>query len=111
VAGLLRAYRDYADLYDELSYWAPAGAAHTEVDFLLERGAERVAVEVKAVARYSEPLARGLRAVAELPALRRRILVYLGQRRLVTPDGIEVLPIRAFLDEVEGGTLYAEVKP
>jgi len=107
VAALLRAYRDYRDLFDDWYHWSPAGALHTEVDFLLERGGSRTALEVKTAVRFSEPLLKGLRAIADLRGLRRRVLLYLGDRRLRTPDGIEILPLRAFLDEVEGGTLLA----
>jgi hypothetical protein len=35
VAHLLRAYRDYRRIFDEMYYWAPAGGVETEVDFLL----------------------------------------------------------------------------
>jgi len=32
---LLRAYKDYRRIFDEMYYWAPAGGIETEVDFLL----------------------------------------------------------------------------
>jgi len=103
VAGLLRAYRDYRDLFDEWGYWAPAEAARTEVDFLLRRGSEYVAIEVKAGRTVSRDATRGLRAVADLPGLRRRLLVYGGERRLVTPGGVEVLPVGDLLALLERG--------
>jgi predicted AAA+ superfamily ATPase len=106
VAGLLRAYRDYRDLFDDWHHWSPAESAQTEVDFLVRRGDDYVAVEVKTAPRYSEPLGKGLRAIAGLRGLRRRILVYLGERRLRTADGIDILPLRAFLDELQAGALF-----
>jgi len=106
IAALLRAYRDYRDLFDGWYHWSPAGALRTEVDFLVERGGEYVALEVKATPRISASELKGLRAIAELGHLRRRLLVFLGPRRLKTEDGIEILPLRAFLDELEGGTLF-----
>ncbi|MFW6012112.1 MAG: DUF4143 domain-containing protein [bacterium] len=43
---LLRTYMEERDLADELAYWAPAGST-VEVDFLLRRGPELCALEVK----------------------------------------------------------------
>lgn len=103
VAQLLRAYRDYRRICDDLAYWAPTESGETEVDFLLRRGRERVAIEVKASRRWKPEHARGLRAIAGLAGLRRRILVYLGAERLRPEKGIEVLPLAAFLNEIERG--------
>lgn len=49
---------------------------------------------------------RGLRAIGELPGIRRRVAVFRGSRRQRTQDGIEILPVAAFLDEVEAGSLF-----
>ncbi|MCK4415128.1 MAG: ATP-binding protein [Candidatus Eisenbacteria sp.] len=106
IAQLLRAYRDYRRLYDDWFYWAPSEAQRTEVDFLLRRGQEMVAIEVKAGKTFAEVDARGLRAIAELQGLTRRILIYRGARRLKTKDGIDVLPVGAFAEELEGGRLF-----
>jgi predicted AAA+ superfamily ATPase len=103
IAQLLRAYHDYRGLYDDVAYWAPAESRQTEVDFLLRRGRERVAIEVKAARRWKPDFARGLRAIADLPGLARRIVVYLGAERLRPEKGIEVLPLPAFLAEIERG--------
>jgi hypothetical protein len=48
VPTILRAHNKRSDLFDEASYWAPAQARQTEVDFLLRRGREFLAIEVKA---------------------------------------------------------------
>ena len=69
---------------------APAQARQTEVDFLLRRGRNYLALEIKAQSRFSTPQLSGLRAIADLPRLVRRVLVYLGDRRPKTEDGIEV---------------------
>ncbi len=55
---------------------------------------------------HSERSFRGLRAVADLPGLKRRIVVYLGERRQQTQDGIQILPLRQFLRLLEEGTLF-----
>lgn len=103
---VLRAHNKASDLFEEVSHWAPAQARQTEVDFLLRRGREYLALEIKAQPRFSSPQLSGLRAIAELPRLARRVLVYLGDRRLRTEDGIEVWPLETFLTAVAGGTLW-----
>jgi len=103
---LLRTYAEERELYDEISYWSPPAGSATEVDFLLRRGRKFLAIEVKSSARYSSALTSGLRAIADLARLVRRILVFTGPRPLVTPDGIEVWPVRRFVDAVSSGTLW-----
>jgi len=106
VLTVLRAHNARADLFDEIAYWSPAEARQTEVDFLLRRGREHLALEVKAQSRHSTSQLTGLRAIAELPHLVRRVLVYLGDRSLRTTDGIEVWPLGRFLRAVADGTLW-----
>ena len=103
VAQLLRAYRDYRKIFDDPVYWAPTESGEAEVDFLLHRGRERLPIEVKASRRRKPAHARGLRGIAGLPGLRRRILIYLGAERLRPERGVEVLPLAAFLSELERG--------
>ncbi len=95
IAMMLKAHSDYRELFDEWSYWAPQEARKTEVDFLLQRGGEFLAIEVKAGKKYQAEATKGLRAIADLPKLRRRILVYGGEKRL-SVDGIDVLPFAEF---------------
>jgi hypothetical protein len=59
----------------------------------------------KSSARNSPALTTGLRAIADLPRLVRRIPVFTGARPLTTPEGIEVWPIRRFLDVFAAGKL------
>lgn len=105
VASVLRAYRDYRGLFDEWSYWAPGKESRVEVDFLLRRGKALVALEVKAGRQLSDSGLRGLRAVSELPGVRRRVVIYLGVRPMRTEDGIEILPVLDFLKLLENGKL------
>ena len=46
IAQLIRAYTDYRDLCEEFYYWSTAARTRTEVDFLLDRAGEFVAIEV-----------------------------------------------------------------
>jgi len=106
VLTILRAHNANSDLFEEVSYWAPAQARQTEVDFLLRRGRDFLAVEVKAQPRFSTPQLAGLRAIGELPRLTRRILVYLGDRHLRTEDGIDVWPLDRFTTAAADGSLW-----
>jgi len=94
---LLRAYGQSGSLFDEITYWAPAEARSVEVDFLLQRGGEHLALEVKAGARFTPAWLSGLTAIGDLPRLARRVLVYTGTRELRTPEGIEVWPLAKLL--------------
>ena len=106
IGGLLRAYRDYRDLFDDWGYWAPGKGSSVEVDFVLRRGAHLLAVEVRSGHKVFEADLRGLRAIAHLSRVRRRIVVSRGDRREKTADGIEILPVAAFLRELERNTLF-----
>ncbi len=103
---LLRAYGQVGSLFDEIAYWSPAETRSAEVDFLLKRGGEYLALEVKAGERFAPGLLSGLKAIGDLPHLVRRILVYTGARELRTPEGIEVWPLPKFLSALAEGTLW-----
>ena len=103
---LLRAHNKRDDPFEEIAYWAPVQARQTEVDFLLRRGRDYLALEVKAQSRFSPSQLSGLRAIGELRRVVRRILVYLGEQRLRTEDAIEVWPLSTFLDAIANGTLW-----
>ncbi len=51
---------------------------------------KHLGIDVKAAERYNTTMLKGLRALAELPGLRRRVLAYRGQRSFRTDDGIDV---------------------
>jgi predicted AAA+ superfamily ATPase len=111
IASLLRAYRSYRNAFDDWNYWAPTEADRLEVDFLLWRDDACVAVEAKASRRLRPEHTKGLDAFAD--GLRckslRKILVSLGDDRLRTESGVEVLPVRAFLDELGGSRLFEAI--
>jgi predicted AAA+ superfamily ATPase len=106
IATVLRAYRDYRRAFDEWYYWAPGKGSGVEVDFILQKGRDLVAIEVKSSREVSDTMLKGLRAVTDLPRLRRRLLVSLGERRGKTPDGIEIVPLRMLLELLESGRLF-----
>jgi len=101
---LLKAYGDPSSglglRHDDLFYWAPAEGG-TEVDFVVRRGKEVVAIEVKAKRQLASRDFQGLRAIADLGGLKRRVMVFLGDRPFVTNEGIEALPVAEFVQELE----------
>jgi predicted AAA+ superfamily ATPase len=103
---VLRAHHEAQPLFDDISYWAPAQARFTEVDFLLRRGRDLLAIEVKTSTRVSGADATGLRAIGELPKVVRRLLVYLGDRVQKLDAHIEAWPLDRFLHAVATDTLW-----
>ena len=105
-AAVLRAYRDYRRLFDDCAYRAPGKGSSLEVDFLLSRGKDLVAIETKASRRVDAADLRGLKAIGDLRAVRRRLVVYLGDQRMKTAEGIEILPVSTVLDELATTRLF-----
>jgi predicted AAA+ superfamily ATPase len=106
IASLLRAYRDYRGLFDDWGYWAPGKGSSLEVDFILRHGGEFVAIEVRSGRKVFEADLRGLRAIGAVPRLNRRLVVFRGDRRQKTADGIDILPVSEFLAELEGAAMF-----
>ena len=102
---LLRTHAEQRALYDDIHYWSPH-RADVEVDFLLRRGTETLAIEVKAAPRHHTGHLKGLRAIAELPGLARRVLVYAGERSFRSEDGIDIWPATRLAAAVAEGRLW-----
>lgn len=94
----LKAKVDYETEFDEISYWSPSSTKNLEVDFLLQNQNEIVAIEVKTSKRIRPEDLRGLKAINELDKVKRRVLVYLGDKRL-EKEGIEIFPFEDFCKE------------
>jgi uncharacterized protein len=109
IGQLLRGYGEPASgtghPFDGLWYWAPA-EGQIEVDFLIKAGKHFVAVEAKAKTALVSKDFAGLRAIRGLAGLKRRVIVYLGDRPQRTEDGIEVLPLRGLLGALEERALW-----
>jgi uncharacterized protein len=106
VAQLIRAYRDYSRICDDFFYWAPSGRTTLEVDFILVRGSDIIAVEAKSGSVFKDGWCRGLRAVTGLEGMRRRIIVYPCGPSIKTKEGIEVMSFQRFSEELAGGVLW-----
>ena len=106
-AATLRAYQSYRDLFDDWHFWAPTEKSNIEVDFLLWKGESCVAIEVKASRTFKPEFVKGLNALRDSGKIKfnRLILVYLGNEPLRS-EGIEVLPLKEILDDIESGNLW-----
>lgn len=98
VVQLLRAYRDYDGLCDDLAYWSAGNRSSVEVDVILSRGDQRIAIEVKSGRHFDLSWCKGLRAVGALPGVARRLVVYPTGPVLRTEDGIDVWPFDRFAE-------------
>jgi len=103
VAQILRAYKDYRSSFDEMYYWAPSSGAKTEVDFLLSKEDQFIAIEAKSGKNFSQSWCKGLRAIMELKGIRRRIIIYPDGPVMRTEDNIEVMSFRTFSDQLSKG--------
>jgi predicted AAA+ superfamily ATPase len=101
----LRAYAEVRHVYDEVHYWAPSEGS-IEVDFLLRRDRDLLAIEVKANTRFTPQILRGLRAIGDVSNVVRRVLVYGGIRELETEDGIKIWPVEHFAHKLAAGELW-----
>jgi uncharacterized protein len=106
LVAVIRAYGHHHELFDDWAYWSPAEGRTTEVDLVLRRGRDHIAIEIKAGRAESADDFAGLRAIAELKGLRRRILVCNAERARTTAEGIEVLPIARFLADLHADRLW-----
>jgi predicted AAA+ superfamily ATPase len=105
VANALRATTSYEGSGAELSY-LPAHSGFGEVDFIVRRGDELVAIEVKASNRVDSPALKGLRSLRDLPRLHRRLLVCGTTLPERTDDGIDVWPFAHFARSAGAAELF-----
>ena len=95
----LKVKMEYENFCDEIYYWSSArGTTNCEVDFLLKRGKEFTAIEVKTTKKVRSEDLKGLKAIAELKGVKQRLLVYLGHIRL-KKEGVEIVPFSVFCEE------------
>ena len=98
----LRAYSAYSEKYFDLSYWRLTTGV--EVDFVLED--VNAAIEVKATSRIDSRHLKGLREIKkDFPKVASRILVSLECRSRFTDEGIRIMPVGDFLEELWAGEI------
>ena len=107
VATFLMAMKAYQkDFADEIFYWSPAEASTTEVDFLIQRGNEFIAIECKSGKTFRNDWTKGLRALSGLKGLVRRIVVCPETAPLQTEDKTAVLSFLDFVQQVQSNSLW-----
>lgn len=94
----LLAHNAYHERGVEISYWRLASGI--EVDFII--GDMAVAIEAKATSKITAEHLRGLRHLHDDHPGLRRVVVCLEPKRRVTDDGIEILPVPAFIEDLAG---------
>jgi uncharacterized protein len=98
----LTAHLAYSESDCRLAYWRLASGI--EVDFVTDD--LRLAIEVKSTANPSSDHLKGLRALKEdHRGVGRRVLACMVPRARRTEDGIDVLPVREFLERLWAGDL------
>mgnify|MGYP006284814059 CR=1 FL=1 len=95
-----RAWLSYRSRLEQLSYWRSRSGF--EVDLLI---GDRVAVEVKATTLVADKHLKGIRAFREDSPHVRAIVVSRDPTMRVTDDGIEIIPWRAYLRQLESGAI------
>jgi predicted AAA+ superfamily ATPase len=100
----LRASIDYLRSSRHLFFWR--SLSKMEVDFVMAEGQKPVvAIEVKASRTVAPQDLKGLRAFGEDWPRVRKILVSLEPHPRTTEDGIEILPVEQFLDQLWDQTI------
>jgi predicted AAA+ superfamily ATPase len=108
----IRVYNEAVRKHRPIAYYrTPAGV---EVDFVIETSrrrtgepAEIIAIEVKRAEKWNREWESPLRSLENLQGIKpgKRIGVYTGRRSYVF-DGVEVLPVEAFLDALHDGKIF-----
>ncbi len=88
---------EYRERAVDLFYWRLASGI--EVDFIV--GNMAVAIEAKATVKVTADHLKGLRHLRDDHPRVRRVVVCLEPRRRRTDDGIEILPVTAFTEDLE----------
>ncbi|HNZ94847.1 MAG TPA: DUF4143 domain-containing protein, partial [Sphaerochaeta sp.] len=96
----LRAYLDYGQRKEILSYWRTTGGI--EVDFIL---GDRIAIEVKATKQSNTRDYKGLLAFMEEGIAERHILVCREEHPRKLKNGVEIHPWAFFLEQLWGGNI------
>jgi len=95
-----RAYLAYKNIDEPLNFWRSRSGF--EVDFLIS---DRIGIEIKATKLVTDKHLKGIRALKEEINFSRTIVVSQDRERRITPDGIEILPWKMYLDELWNGNL------
>jgi predicted AAA+ superfamily ATPase len=99
----LQSYLDYHRLQCKLSYWRTY--SNFEVDFIVGKS---LAIEVKATKHVRDSDLIPIRALHSENQISQRIIVCEESMERVTADGIRIMPVEEFLQELWRGTFQIE---
>lgn len=105
ILGQLTAYNEQMDIFDQITHWKSARTSST-VAFLLIRGDQCIAIDIKNTADYTKDTLKGLNSVASLAGLTHRILVYTGTKDESEND-IDILTLSSFQEAAKNNSLWA----
>jgi predicted AAA+ superfamily ATPase len=95
-------HRRRGTLWPEMELYYLRTRHGMEIDFVVQLGRNAWAIEVKSSRSVSPAMLSSLRRVDDvLPRVSRKILVFFADRPQRI-DGVEVVPLRAFLEELPG---------
>ncbi len=97
----LKAHSSYSESFYPIEYWRTSSGV--EVDFILNHG--EIVLEVKSTGQVNYRHLKGLRTFKEEHKPRRAIVVSQDDKPRTTDDGIEIIPWRLFLEELNAGNL------
>ena len=98
----VRSWLDYRGRDEPLTYWR--SRSQFEVDLVI---GDAVAIEVKAKSRVSVRDYKGLLALAEEVHLKRKLVVCHEPRPRRDDQGVEIVPVQHFLQELWDGAILA----
>jgi predicted AAA+ superfamily ATPase len=96
----LRAYKSCRNKAEPLQFWRTYDGS--EVDFVI---GDDIAVEVKASDMAHSGHLKGIKSLSKQHALRRKVVVSMDQRRRKV-EGIEIMPLEDFLENLWAGELF-----
>lgn len=97
-------YLEYTELFKDVAYWRLSGG--TEVDFIV--GDMEFAVEAKASANITNQRLKALRSlVVDNPSVKKRVVVSLESRSRLTEDGIDILTVSDFIQQLWDGQIIS----
>jgi predicted AAA+ superfamily ATPase len=76
------------------------------VDFVLKKGNSYIAIEAKTTKRINREHLKGLKAITDLKGLKKKILIYPGDKIMRTGEQINIWPPAYFLKELKSGHLW-----
>lgn len=99
----LRAYLSYNNSTAKIFYWGTP--SKNEVDFIIEQGKTRVALELKTSKHWKSDFNFGLKTLSAEKKVTYIYGIYDGERELIS-DSIKVFPVKAFLKRLWSGHFF-----